>query len=595
MRKITMKGEENMGEIRKRCGLCLEHGKRNASYFFNVYRPAQKWNLVCSLLLLTVLQPIAPMVNAAVPVPIDIQAEYFSALYCRWHPSCCPVITNFPHGQVTGGVSSDPEAACMSLMEAKNDVSQCQWSAGGNAGISTGLYDGFLVAGMGFDCFLTKSNPDGTYSGTSTIKDIERSCPEGYQESGPVCVLTGTNLGKSNNTCPSNGSNPIHTALGYKLQREFDYSGSSANNILRFERYYTSGDHWKQSGLGDNWRHTYARSIRLNSTEAISTATVYRPNGDFFYFTAQDGGAWVGDLDVTARLARLYDAESQPSGWEYSDSNNSVERYDAAGKLITITDSMGRSLTLGYDSNDRLTSVSDALGRNMTFVYDEKSRINQMSDPSGGVHGYTYSTGGNLVQVTHPGQTTRQYHYNEQQYTNSTDLPHALTGITDENGDRYAIYQYDANDKAISSEHAGGAKRHSFSFNADGTTTVTNPLGKQTTYHFTTIEGVKKVTQVEGHPTASCDGANKAYTYDANGFISSKTDWNGGTTTYSRDDRGLELSRTEAAGTPQERTITTEWHPDFRLPTKITEPNKITEYTYDAQGRQLSRSVQSAQ
>ncbi len=132
-------------------------------------------------------------------------------------------------------------------------------------------------------------------------------------------------------------------------------------------------------------------------------------------------------------------------------------------------------------------------------------------------------------------------------------------------------------------------------YNADGTTTVTNPLGKQTTYHFTTIHGIRKVTQVEGHPTASCEGANKAYTYDANGFISSKTDWIGGTTTYSRDDRGLELSRTEAAGTPQERTITTEWHPDFRLPTKITEQNKITEYTYDAQGRQLSRSVQSVQ
>ncbi|MCP4127869.1 MAG: RHS repeat protein, partial [Gammaproteobacteria bacterium] len=127
-------------------------------------------------------------------------------------------------------------------------------------------------------------------------------------------------------------------------------------------------------------------------------------------------------------------------------------------------------------------------------------------------------------------------------------------------------------------------------YNADDTTTVTNPLGKQTTYHFTVIHGVKKVTQVEGHPTASCEGAYKAYTYDTNGFLTSKTDWNGNVTRYTRDTRGLALTKTEAAGTPQERTTTTEWHSDYRLPLVITQPGKTTEYTYDAQGRQLTRT-----
>ncbi len=45
------------------------------------------------------------------------------------------------------------------------------------------------------------------------------------------------------------------------------------------------------------------------------------------------------------------------------------------------------------------------------------------------------------------------------------------------------------------------------------------------------------------------------------------------------------LRYTDAAAIPQEHTITTEWHADFILPTKITEPEKITEYTYDAQGQ----------
>jgi len=34
------------------------------------------------------------------------------------------------------------------------------------------------------------------------------------------------------------------------------------------------------------------------------------------------------------------------------------------------------------------------------------------------------------------------------------DFPHHLTGITDENGDRYAVWSYDSDGRAISSEHA---------------------------------------------------------------------------------------------------------------------------------------------
>jgi hypothetical protein len=38
-------------------------------------------------------------------------------------------------------------------------------------------------------------------------------------------------------------------------------------------------------------------------------------------------------------------------------------------------------------------------------------------------------------------------------------------------------------------------------------------------------------------------------------------------------------------------TITTEWHSPFRLPTNITEPDRITEFTYEVLGRLLERKV----
>ena len=127
----------------------------------------------------------------------------------------------------------------------------------------------------------------------------------------------------------------------------------------------------------------------------------------------------------------------------------------------------------------------------------------------------------------------------------------------------------------------------------DGTTTVTNALGKQTTYHFDLIHGVYKVSRVEGHASAHCAAANQAYTYDANGYPDQVTDWNGRVTDYDYNPRGLEERRVEALNTPEERTITTEWHADFRLPTRITEPGRETELTYDTQGRLLSHTIRA--
>jgi uncharacterized protein RhaS with RHS repeats len=65
--------------------------------------------------------------------------------------------------------------------------------------------------------------------------------------------------------------------------------------------------------------------------------------------------------------------------------------------------------------------------------------------------------------------------------------------------------------------------------------------------------------------------------------------------TYTRDDQGRELSRTEAPGTPQARTVTTTWDTTLNKPLVITEPERVTEYTYDAEGRLLIRQQSNIQ
>ena len=434
--------------------------------------------------------------------------------------------------------------------------------------------------------------------------DCVDECPNGEDER--VCH------GAKNNglVCGNLVSNPINIGGGNKYQVQQVWSDVWG---LGLSLTYNSQDP-KSGYFGRHWRSSWDKTIDEMSDGSIN---VYRSDGRVIKFT-QSGGLWISDPDIQDKLIEIMGETGEQEGWEYRvASNNEVETYNMDGLLQSIRRLDGYELTLSYSSGEYsengsdfyveedgtlttgllvkglLLKVSDSYGREVTFKYGDSGNIAIATDVSGKDHNFTYdSTWRRLDGIVFPTspETTVGFHYEE------TDAPYILTGITDENGNRYATWGYDEDGRAISSEHANGVDKTTITYNADGTTTVTNPLGKQTTYHFTTIHGVKKVTQVEGHPTASCEGANKAYSYDANGNIASKTDWNGVTTTYTYNmDRNLELTRTEAAGTPQERTITTEWHPQFRLPIKITEPNRITEYTYDAQGQQLTSKVSSVQ
>jgi YD repeat-containing protein len=367
-------------------------------------------------------------------------------------------------------------------------------------------------------------------------------------------------------------ANPIHAGTGNKFQTESDLS-STAPNGIRFVRYYNSFDD-RVGVLGSNWRHNYERRVEVATDR--STTSVIRGDGKTFTYTPS-GSSWVTDPDVTATMTET------STGWTYRMTSGTVEEFDTNGRLLSITDAQGRTQSLSYDAAGNLTSVTDVYGRTLTFTYDTQNRIAQMVTPDG-ARQFGYDGNNNLIQVTYPDTTTRQYLYE------NTSFVHALTGIIDENNNRYATWSYDAQGRATSSEHAGGADRVTLVYNADGTTTVTEANGQVRTFHFTTLHGVMKVTQIDGGPCTSCSGTSRLANYDANGFMSSKTDQNGNVTNYVNNARGLQTSRTEAVGTPEERTITTEWHASYSLPTRITEQGKVTDFTYDANGNLLSRT-----
>ena len=149
---------------------------------------------------------------------------------------------------------------------------------------------------------------------------------------------------------------------------------------------------------------------------------------------------------------------------------------------------------------------------------------------------------------------------------------------------RFATWAYDDQGRGILSEHAG-QERATLVFNDDDSTTVTNSLGKQTTYRFELIQGLKRPVAIEGHATESCVAANKAYTYHANGLVETQTDWSGNVTRFEYNDRGLIIRRVEAEGTPQQRETLTTWHTELPLRVEQIVAGEKTTYRYDGQNR----------
>jgi RHS repeat-associated protein len=163
-----------------------------------------------------------------------------------------------------------------------------------------------------------------------------------------------------------------------------------------------------------------------------------------------------------------------------------------------------------------------------------------------------------------------------------------LTGITDETAVRFATWAYSA-DRVSSSEHAGGVDRYTFTYNTNGSRTVVDPLLQSRTYTLGNVSGSRRVTS----SSLVCPGCGewKAQSHDSDGNVTSHTNFNNVETRYNHDlPRNLQTSRTEAFGTPKTRTIDTQWHSTYRLPTQIDELGKRTTFTHDANGNVLTKT-----
>ncbi len=332
--------------------------------------------------------------------------------------------------------------------------------------------------------------------------------------------------------------------------------------------------------------------ITLTNSGAVWTLTDHDDTIETYtatIFTLSGDGAWFANSDIDITLT------NSGAVWTLTDHDDTIETYTATAPGVTpgsqalltaIQARNGYTQTLSY-SGTQLVSVSDSYNRQLSFTY-LNGLLETLQTPDGLTVTYAHNNVSNASQLTGVTYSTVPTASLTYLYENAA-FPFTLTGILDEDGNRYATWTYDSAARGLTSQIGAGANLSTIAYNSDGSRTVTNALGAQVNYQYQLLQGMPKVTQISRAATSTTAAATELFTYDANGYLASRTDWNGNSTTYMNDVHGQPTLITEAAGTALARVTEVFYHSTFHVPVLIIAPLVSTSLTYDASGDLLTR------
>lgn len=389
--------------------------------------------------------------------------------------------------------------------------------------------------------------------------------------------------------CGASGSSfgaPIAPAQAAKVRTETDWLSLKPTG-LRFVRHYLStwgldnSSHF--STMGKAWRHNHDIELSQRATSSGTTVSILTGEGYVRTFSRATGtSAWTPEGHNDSLNLNV------SNQWVYhrADQDDTLV-FDGSGKLLSHTARNGWQTSYAYDASARLSTITGPLGQILTLAYNGTGQLISLTAPANHVTTYDYDSAGRLTQVDYPDGTARVFLYENASY------PQALTGIQDANGNRWGTFAYDALGRAISTELAGGVQHYQASYPSvsTGPVAVTDPLGTTRSFTYGTQAG--KLAVLGGStpdPLGQPDAASRVQS--SLGLIESETNYRGITKSFQWDvTRRLPLTTTEALGQPTERLKQTTWHPQWRLPVTITEPGRVTSYTYDSLGNLLSQTV----
>jgi RHS repeat-associated protein len=365
------------------------------------------------------------------------------------------------------------------------------------------------------------------------------------------------------------------------------------------------------SGVGA--RYTYDNLGRVTQeTETIATST------DYAYVKYQyNSRGWV-----------TRSIQADPTNAFLVDGPATDFTYDAAGRLLTVTDPRGYVSSYAYDQRGLTTSVTAAdpdgasaglVSPITTYAYDNVGRNTSITNPLGRITTLAYDSRDRLTTITQPdpdgggglSAPVTSYAY---------DSASRRTSVTDPLS-RMTTYAYDDSNRLTSitrpdPDGAGGLTSPvtTYFYNKlDSVTSVADPLANVTSYTYDNLQRRIQVTQPDPDGGGGLSSPVTSYTYNSQGLLAKITDPLSHDTTFGYDDHGRRttvtnheskttttaydnLNRVTSITTAdpdgaggQTASVASTTYDRWNQVTRITDPrNGQTNFTYDSVGNLLT-------
>jgi RHS repeat-associated protein len=402
-------------------------------------------------------------------------------------------------------------------------------------------------------------------------------------------------------------------------------------------------------GLASNWAFDFAHEIQLTAPSGTPAAPNLRlalvaSDGTAYDYTMQSGGAIIPDISTGAQYApknmkvefvgvlpaALADIPATPSQWKMTDQDETVWTFQTfqtftslglagnlTGRPISKVTKKNYRWDFAYNSDGALQTITDSFGRQLVFSWHYfyvsalagqaslPTAVKSIALPDGTSLAYSYdpapaATAPSTSQIQRLIKVERlssaqallrstSYAYNDVRFGSH------ITSIARTDGQVVASYSYDSRGRGATSALAGNVQPYavaSATSASDAVRTVTKPLGQVDEYRFQKIANSAqfRLTQVNGQASPTTPASTRTISYGTDNFISSTVDEENRTTNFTRNARGNALSTVEAVGTTAQRTTGVTMHPTLNLPAQVVRTGLTTSYTYDPQGKMLTRT-----
>jgi RHS repeat-associated protein len=349
---------------------------------------------------------------------------------------------------------------------------------------------------------------------------------------------------------------PVSLITGNVFLDQDDASLPGLYNDLTFARSYNSFG-TSAGSLGIGWQHNFEMRIEALSSRYVM---VWKGNGAAEHYTDPDGDGVLTPYGSTGQPSTV--TASAGGGFVRSFRSGETEEYRADGRLVKLSDRLGRSTVLEYDENSDLRRITSPEGRELRLEYGwSGGTLKRLLGPEGVIAEYDVTNAGDagphLEKVRYSDGTGYRFTYD--------DSGRLLT-VTDLGGVVLERHGYAADGKAAWSELNGGRERHDYVFE-EGRTVVTDARGNTSVFEIESKLAGRYISAITGCGFCGSATGTRRWEHDDAGRVTKYMDDESKETIYTYDGEYL-ASETN----PLNQTTTYEEYDTQGRPHRITVP-----------------------